>query len=210
LFDLDGTLSDPKLGITRCLRYALDRLGVACPDDDAIAARIGPPLRKTFAALLETSDAGRVEDAMRIFRERYATVGLFENELYDGVPEMLDAASRVSSAMFVATSKPTVYAARIVEHFGLTRYFRRVYGAELDGRFDDKVDLLRHLLAEERVPPVAAAMIGDRSIDVLAARANGVRSVGVRWGYGSRDELVEAGADALCERPEELVPILVG
>jgi len=208
LFDLDGTLTDPRLGITRCIRYALDQLRVVCPPDDMLASCIGPPLRRSFASLLGTAEASYIEEAMRLYRQRYSTEGLFENEVYEGVPEALRAVRQTAAALFVVTSKPTVYATKIVEHFGLTSFFRDVYGSELDGRFDDKADLLRHLLAMEQVVPHSAVMIGDRAVDVLAAKSNGVGCIGVGWGYGSKDELVTAGADSLCEHPSGLLAAL--
>jgi phosphoglycolate phosphatase len=203
LFDLDGTLTDPRPGIVRSIRHALDRLACPCPSDDSLAAHIGPPLRRTFAALLDTSDPARVERAMTLFRERYAAVGLFENEVYVGVPEMLDRLSG-EATLFVATGKPAVFAERIIRHFDLARYFRAVYGPDLEGRLDDKARLVAHILDTERLAPAAALMLGDRANDVQAARANGVRAIGVLWGYGSRDELMRAGAERLCQTPAEV------
>jgi phosphoglycolate phosphatase len=210
LFDLDGTLTDPKLGIVTCIRFALDRLATPCPSDDVLARYIGPPLRGTFATLLGTRDPGRIEEAMRRYRERFTETGLYENRVYDGVPAMLECASRSAASAYVATSKPAVYAERIVEHFGLDQHFRKVYGAELDGTYDDKAELVAHLVAAERVAPEAAVMIGDRAADVRAAQANGIRSIGVLWGYGCEQELVKAGADALCRTPLELAAYLTG
>jgi phosphoglycolate phosphatase len=204
LLDLDGTLTDPRAGIVRSIRHALYRLARPCPPDDALAARIGPPLRETFATLLATADSARIEDAMRLYRERFAAVGLFENEVYDGVPAMLDGLRRDGGRLFVATAKPAVFAERIVRHFALDHHFAGVYGPDLDGRLDDKADLLAHLLAAERLDPTRAIMVGDRAGDVAAARRNGLRSIGVLWGYGSRDELLRAGADTLCASPTSL------
>jgi phosphoglycolate phosphatase len=204
LFDLDGTLTDPRPGIVGCIRFALGQLTVTCPGDDVLAGYIGPPLRATFAKLLDTNEALRIEEAMAFYRQRFAESGLFENHVYDGVPAMLERTGRASAAMYVATSKPAVYADRIVKHFGLAGHFRKVYGPELDGLYDDKAQLLAHLLAEERVAPDAAVMIGDRAADVRAAKANGLQSIGVLWGYGSAQELVDAGADVLCRTPENL------
>jgi phosphoglycolate phosphatase len=204
LFDLDGTLTDPKPGIVGCIRFALDQLTVACPSDDLLTQYIGPPLRATFANLLDTSDGQRIEEAMAWFRQRFAETGLFENQVYDGVPAMLEHTGQAAAAAYVATSKPAVYADRIVKHFGLDKHFRRVYGAQLDGRYDDKAELLAYLLATEGVSPEVAVMIGDRAVDMRAAKANGLRAVGVLWGYGSERELVEAGADILCRTPEDL------
>jgi phosphoglycolate phosphatase len=204
LFDLDGTLTDPRPGIVGSIRFALDQLGSPCPSDEALAAFIGPPLRATFATLLETTDASRVEAAMDLYRQRFAGSGLFENHVYAGVAGMLEQAGEMATAMFVATSKPAVYAERIVQHFGLDHHFEKVYGPELDGRREDKVELVAHLLASEGVAADAAMMVGDRADDVRSAKANGVGSIGVLWGYGSEQELLEAGADVLCRTPSEL------
>lgn len=204
MFDLDGTLTDPRPGIVGCIRFALDQLQVSCPSDDVLAGYIGPPLRGTFAALLDTSDPERIEEALRLYRQRFADIGLYENKVYEGVPAMLDTVERMDCAAYIATSKPAVYAERIVRHFRLDHHFRKVYGAELDGRWDNKAELLAHLLTTERVAPGASVMVGDRAADVLAARANKIRSIGVLWGYGSEAELTDAGADELCRTPSEL------
>jgi len=204
LFDLDGTLTDPKPGIVGSIRFALDQLAVSCPGDDVLANCIGPPLRGSFATLLDTSDAKRIEEALRLYRQRFAATGLYENKVYDGVPAMLDAVGQKAGAAYIATSKPAVYAERIVSHFGLGHHFRKVYGAELDGRWDDKAELLAHLLSTERVRPSESVMVGDRAADIIAAKANKVPSIGVLWGYGSEAELTDAGADMLCRTPSEL------
>ena len=205
LFDLDGTLTDPGPGIVGCIRFALDQLGAPCPADDVLAAFIGPPLRATFASLLETTDSSRIEAAIDLYRQRFVRSGLYENQVYSGVPLMLDQAREMATAMFVATSKPAVYAERIVHHFGLDHHFVKVYGPELDGRRDDKVELVAYLLASEGVDPEDAVMVGDRAADIRAAKANKIGSIGVLWGYGSEQELLDAGADVICRTPSELV-----
>src|SRR5262245_27450345 len=229
LFDLDGTLTDPRPGIVRCLKHALDTLRAPCPSNDVLASFIGPPLRQTFGTLLETSDRDLIERAVALYRDEYGETGLFENRVYDGVIQTLDDclearlgsrgpspatarsahhARALASAAFVATLKPKLYADRIVQRLELEPYFAGVYGTELEGRFDDKADLIAHLLATEKVQPERAVMIGDRSGDVVGARANRVRSIGVLWGYGSRSELESAGADGLCGSPAELAACL--
>jgi phosphoglycolate phosphatase len=208
LFDLDGTLTDPRAGIVRCMKHALDRLGAPCPPDEVLASFIGPALRVTFATLLATTDRALIERGVALYREEYGATGLFENEVYAGVSQMLDQARALASAAFVATLKPTPYADRIVRRLGLEPFFAGVYGSELEGRFDDKADLLAHLLAAEKVAPEGAVMIGDRAGDILGARANRIRSIGVLWGYGSEEELRGAGADALCGSPVELAACL--
>ena len=207
VFDLDGTLTDPLPGIAGCLRYALARLDRPCPDDDALGIFIGPPLRGTFATLLGTTDQPLIEAAIRFYRERFAAVGLFENRVYDGVPQMLDRL-QVVGPLLVATSKMAEYAERIVRHFGLSPYFAGVYGAEPGGLFDDKADLLAHVVRREQLTPERTVMIGDRVFDVVAARANGLPAIGALWGYGSERELREAGAARLCETPEALPSVV--
>ncbi len=210
LFDLDGTLTDPLDGITRSIQHALERSGAPGRTTAELAAYIGPPLRGTFAYLLETDDPPAVEHALSMYRERFATVGLFENEVYAGVPEMLAELHQLGCAMFVATAKPRMYAERIVEHFGLAQYFDGIYGAELDGRFDDKRELLAHLLDSEDLSPARTIMVGDRSHDVVAAKHNGLSAIGVSYGYGTVDELRGAGADHICASPAEVVVWIAG
>jgi phosphoglycolate phosphatase len=208
LFDLDGTLTDSRAGITASIRHALARLDRPCPDDDTLAAYIGPPLRGTLATLLDTRDPALVETALAHYRARYDEVGLFENRVYDGVHEMLEATARLARAMFVATAKTRHAATRIVAHFGLARHFVAVHGAEPGGRFDTKASLLAHLLETGVIRAETAVMVGDRESDIGAARRHGLRSVGALWGYGGAGELAAAGADLLCERPQGLAACL--
>lgn len=202
-FDLDGTLTDPKPGITRSIRYALDRLGHAAPAEDELTWCIGPPLRASFATLLGGDT--HADEAVALYRERFADVGLYENEVYAGVVDTLAALAGSGRRMFVATAKPHVYAERIVAHFGLNGYFERVFGSELSGERGEKTDLLRHALRETGIDPARAMMIGDRRHDIIGARTNGMTALGVLYGYGSRDELVAAGAHHLCATPQAVL-----
>ncbi|MEW6733185.1 MAG: HAD hydrolase-like protein [Acidobacteriota bacterium] len=204
LFDLDGTLTDPKIGIVRCIKYALEQMARPFPSDEILASFIGPPLRGVFSILLKSTDNELIEEALVWYRQRFTDIGLYENQIYEGIPEMLVSAQQVTAMSFVATSKPTVYAQRIIKHFELDRHFSGIYGAELGGQFENKADLLAHLLINEGIQPEDVVMIGDRAVDIIAAKANRVRSVGVLWGYGSEKELIEAGADVLCRLPSEL------
>jgi phosphoglycolate phosphatase len=208
VFDLDGTLTDSRPGIVACLRYALAQLGQPGPSDDALAASIGRPLREALAGLLAPAAPARVEEAVAHYRQRYARAGLYENQVYPGVPEMLVRVGPTVAASFVATAKLAVYAERIVRHFQLSHHFAGVYGSEPDGRLADKTALLAHVLAREKIPAARAIMVGDRAVDIAAARANAVQSVGVLWGYGSRAELGQAGADVLCEAPADLAALV--
>jgi phosphoglycolate phosphatase len=207
LFDLDGTLTEPFEGITKSIQYALTQLGAPIPTQAELAQYIGPPLRRTFGLLLDSSDQQIIEEAMRLYRVRFAEVGLFENVLYDGIVDLLAALQSAIVPLYVVTAKPRIYALRIIEHFDLAQYFTAIYGAELDGRFDNKADLVGHLLEHERLDAATTVMVGDRREDVIAARAHGVGTIGVTYGYGSAAELREAGADVICGSPHELLAL---
>ena len=207
LFDLDGTLTDNYAGIAASIVHALGRLDRPAPDAAALRACVGPPLRGSFARFLGTTEPALIERAIAHYRERYAEVGWRENVAYDGAGEALAALHARGARMFLCTSKPTVFATRIVRHFGFDAYLHGVYGADLDGALDDKATLLSHLVAIERIDPRTATMIGDRANDIRAAHANRVRAVGALWGYGSREELAEA--EALVETPSLLVTLLI-
>jgi phosphoglycolate phosphatase len=167
---------------------------------------VGPPLRSTFARLLATDDAARIEQAIGHYRERFGELGWRENVAYPGIDAMLAQLHASGARLFVCTAKPERYAQRIVSHFGFDSRFVRVYGSDLDGRYEDKALLLAHVIDRERFDPARAVMIGDREHDVRAARANGLRSVGVLWGYGCAEEL--AHADAHAATPEALPAVL--
>jgi len=203
-FDLDGTLTDPGVGIVRCIRHALAAFGRDGYDDARLRRCVGPPLADSFHELLGTDDPAPVTRAIALYRERFGEVGLFENAVYAGIPELLHGLHARGSELFVVTSKPHVYARRIVRHFGLDGWFRQIYGSELDGTRVHKRELIRWVLEREALAPGEACMIGDREHDVAGARANGVPAIGVLWGYGSREELVAAGPDALVEQVPEL------
>lgn len=209
LFDLDGTLTNPREGITRCIQFALERLNRQAPAQSELEIYIGPPLRSTFASLLATPDAELVEAAVGFYRERFAAVGLFENEVYAGVPLMLESLRDARLRLFVATSKVGAYAERILRHFGLAHFFDGVYGSTFDGRFDNKVDLLAHLLESESLAASETVMVGDREHDMIAARLNEVFPLGVVYGYGTREELTAARAHILCDSPGEVADFLL-
>jgi phosphoglycolate phosphatase len=192
-FDLDGTLTDPAQGITRCIAYALEQMGQPPVSQDVLESAIGPPLRATFSSLLHTADPEPVAAAVALYRERFVRVGMLENQVYEGIPELLADLAARGSRCWVVTSKPWVYAEQIVQHFGLSPYFERVYGPELDGTRAAKTVLIRHVLQQEALPPGGPWMVGDRGVDVEGAKANALTVVGVRWGFGKPGEL--SGAD---------------
>jgi phosphoglycolate phosphatase len=208
LFDLDGALTDPKPGITGSIQYALEKLGRAVPETYNLVWCIGPPLQESFARLLGGPE--RIDRAMTLYREPFSTTGLFENAVYPGIADALGVLQGDGFELYVATSKPHVYANRIVEHFELARVFTGIFGPELDGTGREKTALIAHLLAKQHLDPANCIMIGDREHDILGARANGVATVAVAWGYGSLDELSAAKPNATCGTPNELPTVLRG
>lgn len=203
LFDLDGTLTDPREGIVACIKHGLSSLGEPSPPDSDLERFIGPPLHDTFARLL-SGDSTRIEAAIRAYRERFATVGMFENAVYSGIPGVLESLGALGAELYVATSKPQVFAERILAHFGLWGHFKGIFGSELSGVRSDKGELIGHVLATARLRSDETVMVGDREHDVRGARRNHIRAVGVLWGYGSREELTVAGAERLLEQPSDL------
>ncbi|MBI2255818.1 MAG: HAD family hydrolase [Proteobacteria bacterium] len=205
LFDLDGTLTDPKVGITTSIRYALDQLGVAHDPADDFIWCIGPPIQRSFERLV---GAAKAAEGVSHYRARYGATGLFENELFAGIDATLAALKANGIRLFVATSKAHVFARPIVAHFGLDPFFISVEGAELDGTRSDKAEVIAHVLASHDVDPARAIMIGDREHDIIGARKNGLRSIGVLYGYGDTAELRAAGADELCPTPGDILATL--
>jgi phosphoglycolate phosphatase len=202
LVDLDGTLTDPAEGIVGCFRYALAAMGCAAPPGVDLSWIIGPPLRRSFAKMLR--ETGGTEEALAIYRTRYDAEGLFEAVVYDGVTEALSRLEQSGARLFLCTSKPSVYAARILARFDLGRYFEQAYGAELDGRLEDKGDLIADILADRALDARDCVMWGDRKHDVAGAKRHAIPTIGALWGYGGERELREAGASALCAAPAEV------
>ena len=198
--DLDGTLTDPFDGITRCINYALEQLGMALPPPGDLRRFIGPPLLETFGELVGKELAPRALDH---YRKRFSDVGWLENVPYEGIHQALDYLNQDGHECFVATTKPHVFAKRIIEHFDMAQYFAAVYGSELDGTRTDKTELLAFAQAQ-RNDVREAVMIGDRHHDMIGAINNGLRPVGVAYGYGTSAELLDAGAHAIAASPAEL------
>lgn len=188
LFDLDGTLTDPREGITRCVQYALACQGVRVDDLTRLECYIGPPLEQAFMRFHGFDEAAATQ-AVADYRVRFEDVGMYENAVYDGIIDLLGALQSGGRRLFVATSKPWFYARRIVSHFRLDPFFYQVYGSELDGRRTDKRALIAHILREEHLAAGDTLMIGDRSYDLIGARHNDLASAAVGYGYGSEDEL---------------------
>lgn len=207
LFDLDGTLTDSTEGILKCLINAVEKMGFEVPEDTN--KFLGPPIRQSFAEFIGMNEE-QIDEAVRIFRERYSTVGLFENRVYEGIPEMLERLKKAGKRLMVATSKPEVYAVRILERFGIAPYFEIVGGAELDGSRDYKHEVIEYVLAKANITDRSRVlMIGDRRQDVLGAHKTGLKCMGILWGYGSAEELDEAGADFIADTPKNTADMLI-
>ena len=200
-FDLDGTLTDAGPGIKACINYALDKMNFKKlgMDSDWV---VGPSLWGTFLKLGIPEE--NLNEAVNFYRERYNVKGYLENSVYVGIPSQLAMLLEMGYVLSLATSKPTVSASAILEYFDLTRYFSYEFGSNLDGSLSDKSILLKHALAVTGFEPNNALMIGDRQYDIIGAKSNLIKSVGVSYGYGSTNELREAGADLLVEKPAEL------
>lgn len=207
LFDLDGTLTDPKEGITKSVAYALDYFGIHVDNTDTLTEFIGPPLAESFKIYYGFDD-DKANEAVVKYRERFSDVGIFENNVYEGIRQMLAGLKKNGFRLAVATSKPWIYAEKIVRHFGLDSYFEMVAGSELDGSRVKKDEVIAFALESLNMKPDETVMVGDCRHDIYGARCNNVRNVGVLFGYGSRAEFEEAGADYIVESVAELYDYL--
>jgi phosphoglycolate phosphatase len=207
LFDLDGTITDPARGLIGSVRYALEELGTEAPDFEALRWVIGPPLRSSFERLLGGME--RVEEAIELYRFRYRGGAMFEATLYAGISDAIALLAAKGYRLLLATSKAHVFARPILAHFALDRHFAAIHGSELDGRNDDKGELIGHIMACERIDPTHAIMVGDRKYDVEGAGRHGIATIGALWGHGGERELTLAGAAALCRHPEDLTDLIL-
>ncbi|MDD6214392.1 MAG: HAD-IA family hydrolase [Firmicutes bacterium] len=207
MFDLDGTLTDPKEGITNCVKYALESFGIHENDERVLMKFIGPPLVDSFEELYGFSpeDANR---AVEKYRERFSSIGIFENAVFDGVPEMLTKLKIKGKKIALATSKPHIFAERILEKFKLLKYFDYTVGSELDGTRNYKDEVINEVLGLASTDKSNAVMVGDRKHDILGAKKCGVTSIGVRVGYAEPGELEAAGADYIFDTIAELSDFL--
>ncbi len=201
LFDLDGTLTDPGIGITNSVMYALEKFGIHVSDRRELYPFIGPPLTDSFRKYFDFTEEQALQ-AVEYYREYFRAGGIFENKVYPGIPEMLEELKAGNAVIALATSKPYEFSVQILEHFGLYRYFDHVGAATMDGRISRKADVIRHLIDElGDMDKASVLMVGDRDQDVNGAKVNGLHCAGVLWGYGSNDELVNAGADYIVSAP---------
>lgn len=206
LIDLDGTLTDPKVGITTSARYGLNKIGHPIADEVNIDWIIGPPLQASLAKILNVAvDDVLAEQALMGYRERFAVTGLYENHVFDDVAETLKTLQQQGYRLFLATAKPEVYARQILEHFDLLQYFVHPYGSELNGERTNKAELIAYIIEKEQLNPEECLMVGDREHDIFGARHNGIETIAVEYGYGSDEELTAANPKARIESFAELL-----
>ena len=209
LIDLDGTLTDPKVGITTSARYGLAKVGHQIADSENIDWIIGPPLKASLAKILNVDvDDDLAEQALLGYRERFSVTGLFENHLFDDVPTTLQELKKQGYKLFLATAKPEIYARQILQHFNLLHYFEYPYGSELTGERTNKGELIRYILEKENLNPTECLMVGDREHDIFGARQNGIETIAVEYGYGSQAELDQAKPKLRIKKFAELLNVI--
>lgn len=208
LLDLDGTITDPMEGITKSVAFALNHFGIEVDDIRELCPFIGPPLIDSFKEFYQFTDE-QAREAVAKYRERFATTGIFENKLYEGMTDFLERATQQGYTLMLATSKPFVFATRILKYFEIGKYFAFVGGSGLDGSLPTKTDVIRYVLEENKLDDLSkVVMIGDRKHDIFGAKEAGIDSIGVLYGYGSREELTNAGADRIVKNLGELKEVL--
>lgn len=208
LFDLDGTITDSESGITRCVEYALNHFGIQVNDLRELSRFIGPPLLDSFKDFYHFTDE-QAAIATAKYRERYTDKGIYENELYPGIKELLAEAVRQGKTVILATSKPEIFARRILDYFELSSYFSFVAGSGLDGSLHTKTDVINYILQSNNITDLSSVvMIGDRKHDIIGAKNVGIDSIGVLYGFGDYEELAQAGATYIVKDMAELRNLL--
>lgn len=205
IFDLDGTLTDPKDGMIKSFNHVLKKFNLPMNESGFFERYIGPPINEVFGELLDTENTDIIHQAIICYRERYILQGYLENQMYDGILEFLQDCKKSDYRMFIATSKRQDIANMVLTHFHLTPFFSTVYGGDAG---ISKTDILGRLLQEQELLPSSCLMIGDRKQDIDAGRDNNISTVGVLWGYGTQDELISASPDYLVHNPSELLNIV--
>ena len=210
LFDLDGTLTDSEPGIFACLRHSLSHFGIEEKDDAKLKRMIGPPLGQSFVEFYGF-DEEKAAAALEKYRERYTVTGIYENKVYDGIPELLLALKQAGRKLILATSKPDVFAERVIAHFGLRHFFCYISAGDMAQKHSEKEEIIRNALIGNRITDLSEViMVGDRKFDIYGAARCGIASVGVLYGYGERNELTEAGATYIAPTVTDLREFLLG
>jgi phosphoglycolate phosphatase len=209
LFDLDGTLTDPYPGIKNSIKYSLEKFGISEENDDKLKLFVGPPLEKSFMEFY-CFDKERAQEAVKYYREYFSEKGIYENTMYDGIENILYELNRNNAECILATSKPLVFARKILKHFRINSYFKYVMGSGLDGTFTEKEDIIRRIIQKRGINKQDAVMVGDRKYDITGANKNGIDGIAVLYGYGSKEELEKEAPKYLCGSVTDLSRILTG
>ena len=208
IFDLDGTLIDSRSGVLNSLRYAIRKLGFQADLDQDLSWAIGPPVEEVMIRLISSYSATEIAKAVSVFRDHYNSEGLQGTILYPGVAEVLTEMRALGKRMFIGTSKPHDTALIFCEHLKIKQFFQGMYGRRLDVKEYNKTDLIKLILLSEAVKPKETVVVGDHRYDIEAAHANGLKAIGVTYGYGTHSELIQSGADALCHDPRRLTDFI--
>ncbi|WP_294133070.1 HAD family hydrolase [uncultured Clostridium sp.] len=209
LFDLDGTITDPKEGITKSVAYALSKFGIKVDSLNELCKFIGPPLKDSFIEYYNFND-DEAEKAIKYYREYFSDRGIYENQVYKGFEDILISLKENNKVLIVATSKPTIFAQKILEHFNLRKYFSFVSGSNLDGTRVKKSEVIQYALERNNIKDLSEViMIGDRKHDVYGAKEIGIESIGVLYGYGDYEELYDNGANYIVNNVEELRKLIM-
>ncbi len=208
IFDLDGTLTESGTGIKNSVRYTLEYYGLPMEDDDSLNRYVGPPLMVSFKEYMQFPDE-KIPEAIEVYRKYFVQYGMFQNQVYEGIRPLLEALKKAGKRMFIATGKPTVYSEQILEHFGLDGYFEFVCGIGLKEAATEKDELITQVLERAGLAPEDCLMVGDRKYDIIGARKTGATPIGVTYGYGSREELQQAGAKLIVDTVEQLQELLL-
>ncbi|MCH5208931.1 MAG: HAD family hydrolase [Oscillospiraceae bacterium] len=207
-FDLDGTLTDSAEGIINSVEYALKRLGITVYKRSELYKFIGPPLSDSFAEFFGLSEE-KCKEGVRLYREYFSEKGIYENKLYDGIQDLLEKTKAAGMTLVLATSKPQEFAEEILRYFDIAKYFDFIAAAEMNGKRNRKQDIINYALEISGAKRNETVMVGDRKFDVLGAKSVGVASIGVLYGFGTEEELKEAGADHIAKTPEEVFELLI-
>ena len=208
LFDLDGTVTDPYLGISKSIAYALEKMKSPALDAQTLATFIGPPLLQSFQDICGFTEQ-QAHKALGYYRERFASKGLYENSVYPGIPDLLSSLKNSGKTLAIATSKPTVFAEKILHHFHLDQYFSVIVGSNLDGTRNAKNEVIHEVLSQlNGIANESIIMIGDRKHDIIGAQKEGIQSVGVLYGYGSLEEIQQSGATYIVEKVADILSLL--
>lgn len=208
-FDLDGTLTDSGEGILNSVEYALKKLGITGYERSRLYGFIGPPLVVSFSEFFGLSEE-KCKEGVRLYREYYSKKGIYENRLYDGIIHLLEKLSEEGAKVVLATSKPREFAEEILRFFSLTKYFDYIAAAEMNGKRNEKSEVIAYALEISGAKKEQTVMVGDRKFDILGARSAGIASIGVLYGFGTEEELIKAGADYIAQTPESVLDIVLG